>query len=306
MAIVGSSAPWHMSARIGTTVRSAILPILRLDVGEPIDSIVRQLNEWQPQILATYASMAGILADEQASGRLQITPQRIVSSAEVLSSTLRQRIQAVWGNIVFNQYGATEGGTFAVECESSYHLANGTEGHTRGLHLFEDLFIFEVVDHQNHPVPPGHYGDKVLLTVLFNHTQPLIRYELSDSVRMATMPCSCGCAFALIDNVQGREEEVLRFPGRTGGTVSVHPMVFYRILDATPASSWQVVKNGSKLRLRLSGDARKTQEQTIVKQVQAALEHQNVVSPDIEVEWVTDAERGTTGKATRILGTRIQ
>lgn len=304
MAIVGSCAPWHMSARVGTTVRSAVLPILRLDVGDPIDSIVQQLNAWQPQILATYASMAGILADEQASGRLQITPKRIVCSAEVLSSALRQRVQTVWGNIVFNQYGASEGGTFAVECDAPYRLSNGMEGHTRGLHLFEDLFILEVVDHQNRPVPPGHYGDKVLLTVLFNRTQPLIRYELSDKVRMATMSCSCGCAFALIDDVQGREEEVLRFPGRTGGMIAVHPMVFYRILDATPTSSWQVIQDGSILRLHLTGDARKIQTQTIVNTVQATLEQMDILCPTIVVKWISDAKRGATGKAARILSKR--
>jgi phenylacetate-CoA ligase len=74
MAVVASSTPWHMSARVGATVRSSWLPMLRLGVGEPLDSIVGQLNAWQPHLLATCASMAGIVAHEQASGRLQITP----------------------------------------------------------------------------------------------------------------------------------------------------------------------------------------------------------------------------------------
>ncbi len=305
IAVVASSTPWHISARIGITVRSSWLPMLRLDVGEPLASIVQQLNAWQPQVLATYASMAGILADEQVAGRLQIAPRRIVCSAEVLSSALRQRIQAAWGEIVFDQYGATEGGTFAVECESHYRSASGIGGHTRGLHLFEDLFVFEVVDHQNRPVPPGQYGDKVLLTVLFNRSQPLIRYELSDSVRMSDRPCSCGCAFALIDDVQGRTEEVLSFPSRTGGQVAVHPVVFYRILDAIPVSGWQVVQNGDMLYLRLSGDPGGINEPSLVNRVKQALERQNAVSPAIAVEWLAGVERGTTGKAPRIVRRKV-
>lgn len=304
MAIVASSAPWHMSALVGTTVRSGVLPILRLDVGAPIDSIVQQLNAQQPHIVATYATMAGILANEQTAKRLQIAPQRIVCTAEVLSSTLRQRIQTVWGDIVFNQYGATEGGAFAVECNSPYHVSNRHEGHARGMHLFEDLFVLEVVDRENQPVPPGQYGDKVLLTVLFNHTQPLIRYELSDRLRMATVPCSCGRALALIADVQGREEEVLRFPGRTGGTTAVHPMVFYRILDATSVRSWQVVQDGSTLYLRLTGDAGGIQEQALVNDVRAALDHQSVVPPAIVVQWPAEAERSLSGKAARIMSRR--
>ena len=56
------------------------------------------------------------------------------------------------------------------------------------MHLFEDLVITEVVDADNRPVPPGQYGAKVLVTVLFSRTLPLIRYEMSDSLQLARRP----------------------------------------------------------------------------------------------------------------------
>ena len=301
LAIVSTSTPWYMSARVGASAQSSLVPMLRLDVGEPLDTIVQKLNGWQPQVLATYASMAGILADEQTSGRLQIAPQRIVCTSEVLSSALRQRVQAVWGDIVYDQYGATEGGAFAAECKSRYRAPDNADGHTRGLHLFEDLYIFEVVDEHNHPVPPGQYGDKVLLTVLFNHTLPLIRYELTDRVRMATAPCSCGRAFSLIADIQGRREEVLRFPGRGGGTVAVHPMVFYRIFDAIPVAGWQVVQERTLLSLCLAEGTDRIDEQALINAVRDALERLDAVAPAIAVQWTTDVERGATGKAARIV-----
>lgn len=301
MAVISSATPWHMSARIGATVQSSWLPMLRLDVGEPVQSIVQQLNVYQPQILATYASMAGILSDEQRAGRLRIAPRRIVSSAEFLSHSLRQRIQAVWGDIVFDQYGATEGGTFAVECQSHHRMPSDLSGHSRGLHLFEDLFIFEVVDAQNHPVPPGEYGDKLLLTVLFNHSLPLIRYELSDSLRMSTAPCPCGCAFALIDHIRGRSENVLRFPGSNGGMVSVHPMLFYRIFDALPVRDWQVVQEHARLCLHLTDDVHLVHEQMVVSSVRDALLRLHAVVPEIVVRWTPDVARSITGKAVRIV-----
>ncbi|MEX1021165.1 MAG: AMP-binding protein [Litorilinea sp.] len=315
MAVVASSTPWHISARIGTTVRSSWLPMLRLDVGEPIDRIVEQLNAWQPHLLATYASMAAILAEEQAAGRLQIAPRRVVSSAEVLSPALRRRLQSVWGDIVFNQYGATEGGTFAVECESPYRSPQAAPDQTvadltesdradhprRGLHVFEDLFIFEVVDEHNRPVPPGQYGDKVLLTVLFNHAQPLIRYELSDRVRMSPLPCACGRGLALIDDIQGRREEILRFPGFGDHEIAVHPMVFYRILDATPVHGWQVIHTPDKLCLHLTGEPAKVDAPALIATVKQALAQLGAVPPPIEVEWSSSVARGTTGKAARIV-----
>ncbi len=303
MAVVASTTPWHMSARIGATVQSSWLPMLRLDVGEPVETIVRQLNAYQPQILATYASMAGILAEEQSTGRLNIAPQRVVSSAEVLSPALRLRLEAVWGNVVFNQYGATEGGTFAVECHAHHLTQWGASERSRGLHLFEDLYIFEVVDKWNRPVQPGEYGDKVLLTVLFNHTLPLIRYELNDSVCMSTTPCSCGCAFALIDHIQGRLENVLHFPDGRGETVAVHPMIFYRILDALPVKGWKVIQEDDRLCLQLNGKAHQVSEQALVIAVRDALAQLNAVVPEVVVTWVPDVERGSTGKVVRIVPT---
>ncbi len=301
MAIVASTTPWHISARVGASVRSSWLPMLRIDVGRPLASIVRQLNNWQPDVLITYASMARILADEQTAGRLQIAPQRIVNTAEVLSPALRRKLRAVWGDVVHDQYGATEGGTFAVQCASPRRASNGRERQTRGLHLFEDLFILEVVDQQNRPVPPGQYGDKVLLTVLFNHTQPLIRYELTDKIRLAPDPCSCGCRFQLIDDIQGRQEDILRFPHRQEGTVDVHPMVFYRILDAAPVASWQVVQENGKLTLHLDGAGDEFQESTLVNSVSTALQRLDAVVPPIIVDKTTGIERSTSGKTKRLI-----
>jgi phenylacetate-CoA ligase len=301
-AIVASAAPSHMSARVGATVRSSVLPILRLDVGEAVESIVAQLNAYQPQHVAIYASVAGILAMEQEAGRLRISPQRMVCTAEPLSAALRQRLQANWGNVVFDQYGASEGGAFAVECDSPHCSMGRADSQRRGLHLFEDLFIFEVVDRKNRPVAPGQFGDKILLTVLFNHTLPLIRYELKDSIRMATEPCPCGCALAMIDGIQGRSETVLHLPGRNGREqVAVHPMVFYRILDALPVQNWQVRQERGDLNLVLSGGRQGVNEQELIDSIQQALLRLHADLPAVRVTWKSNVMRGLTGKARRIV-----
>jgi phenylacetate-CoA ligase len=60
-----------------------------------------------------------------------------------------------------------------------------------GMHLFEDLLVPEVVDEDYRPVPPGVTGARLLVTVLFSRAIPLIRYEMTDRVRLATtQPCS--------------------------------------------------------------------------------------------------------------------
>lgn len=193
IASLASGNPWHMSAQIAKTLNSLfpmdlVMPMRVFDVSQPLAEIVRQLNDWQPAMLSGYASTIRILAEEQLGGRLHIHPHWIVPDTEVLT-------EDAWGHAPFTAYWATEGGDLAAE----------TSDHT-GLYLFEDSVIFEVVDEKYRPVPAGVYGDKLLITVLFSRTQPLIRYELSDSVRLAADTGSSSLPFARIDGIQGRTD----------------------------------------------------------------------------------------------------
>ena len=42
-----------------------------------------------------------------------------------------------------------------------------------------------MVDERNRPVPAGELGAKVLVTVPFSRTQPLLRYEMSDTIALS-------------------------------------------------------------------------------------------------------------------------
>lgn len=61
-----------------------------------------------------------------------------------------------------------------------------------------DLCIVELVGADNRPVTPGAPSAKVLVTNLYNVTQPLIRYEPTDTFTASPMPPStaiCGPAY---------------------------------------------------------------------------------------------------------------
>src|SRR5918994_629046 len=287
MAMVSSTTPWHQSARVGASVSSPWVPTLRIDSGDPLESIVERLNGFQPKVLVAYASMAHLLAEEQLASRLRISPGFVFGSSEVFTEQARRRIEEAWGRKPFEVYAATETAWIASECEQH-----------RGMHLFEDLVITEVVDEKNRPVPPGIYGEKVLVTVLFSRTMPLIRYEMSDSVRPASSPrCSCGRPFALIDGVQGRAEEVLRLPAASGGQIAVQPMVFHRVMDAVPAGGWQVVQGPEGLTVLLSGVRKDFADAALIDPLRRELEVQGVIVPPVKVRRVLNIPRTTVGKA---------
>lgn len=293
MAMVSSISSLHMSSRVGLTVQSPWISMLRLATTEPLPTIIQQLNDFQPDILVAYASMARILAEEQHAGRLQIKPIVIFTSSEVLTEETRRRVEDAWGKVLFNEYAATESGGLAAE--RSDH---------RGLYLFEDLVIFEVVDAENRPVPPGVYGDKVLLTALFKRTQPLIRYELHDSVRLASEPSLSESSFALIDSIQGRTEDTLYFLGAKGEEVAVHPNVFHQVMDTVPTNGWQVVQGGDGLTLLLSGLRETFDDEALVRQLRNALTQQGIVVPPIAVQQVAAIPKGAGGKAPLIKSNR--
>ncbi|MDD1677198.1 MAG: hypothetical protein LUQ40_05630, partial [Methanomicrobiales archaeon] len=206
LAVVSTTTPWHQSAAVGATLQSWFVPTLRLDSTEPTEKIVGALNRFQPELLVAYAGTAGLLAREQASGRLKIAPRSVFCASEVLTSETRRLIEHTWGIQPFNVYAATETAGIASECTDH-----------QGMQLYEDLVIVEVVDRENKPVSTGEYGEKILITVLFSRTIPLIRYEMSDSILLSQRKSGCGRPFAFIDDVQGRMEDTISLKGRSGG-----------------------------------------------------------------------------------------
>jgi putative adenylate-forming enzyme len=285
-ATVASSTSFHMSAQVNETAHSWWMPELHIAASRPIEVIIERLNSWQPEVLIAYATMARILADEQLAGRLQIRPRAVFTCSEVLTQETRRRIVQAWGERLFNQYAATESGSLAAECE-----------HHRGMHLMEDLVIFEVVDQNNRPVPPGAYGDKLLITVLGRRTQPLIRYELDDSVRLSLEPCPSGHPFTLIEDIQGRVEDVLSFPGVAGGVVQVQPLVFSQVMDTLPVSGWQVIQEVDGLRVLLSGVRGELKDEMLADTLRQALVEQEVFVPHVEVQRVPAIPKTVAGKA---------
>jgi phenylacetate-CoA ligase len=285
MAVVSSTAPWHQSARVAATLRSPLVDSHRLDAAAPPAQIVARLNELQPQVLVAYASMVRMLAEEQLAGRLQIAPQAVNSASEPLTAEGRVLAQRAWQVPPFDVYAATETGGIAAECEQ----------HT-GMHLFEDLVLAEVVDADGRPVPSGITGDRLLVTVLFSRTLPLIRYELTDRVRLATKACPCGRPFRLLAAVEGRTDDLLRLPGRDGTRRPVHPVVFHRALELVDAAGWQVRQDQDQLTVLVASPGPTFDAPSVQQAVAAGLEDAQVAPLAIRVVVVDAIPTGAAGK----------
>ncbi|WP_249051562.1 hypothetical protein [Cellulomonas fimi] len=188
-AVVSSTVPTHQSAVVGASLSSRMVPTLRLDARSDLAETIASLNSFRPDVLVGYASALRPLAIAQRQGRLHIAPRAVISASEVLTDRAAQEMAGAWRTRPFDVYASTETAGIASPCTS------GTR------HLYDDLVIVEPVDHAGDPVPAGSPGSRLLVTVLFSRTLPLIRYELSDRVTLSSSRCPCGRPFGVLERV---------------------------------------------------------------------------------------------------------
>lgn len=283
VAVVSSLNPTHQSAVVGASLASRLVPTLRLDATAPMGETISRLNAFGPRILVGYASALRPLAGEQLSGHLQIAPESVFSASEVLSEVARREMTRAWGSGPFDVYAATETAGISSPCTLGSR------------HTYDDLVIIEPVDDSGAPVAAGTTGARLWVTVLFSRTLPLIRYELSDQVTLAGGGCPCGRPFGLMAGVEGRSEDVLSLPSKTG-LVRVHPNVFHAVLDELGVAQWQVVHETGALRILLVATGAPIDKVGVRRSVEDALRASGVSQIRVEVEMVDSIPRTALGK----------
>ena len=290
-ALIAAGASWHYSARVGAALANRVAPALRLDAGTPLPELVERLNDWRPEAIATYPSVLRQLAAEQLAGRLAIPLAHVATSAEVLTDAVRSAVYRAWSIRIQDTYGATEYAPIASEC------LYGRK------HLFENGAIIEVVDDAGTHVPDGERGSRVLLTVFGRYVQPLIRYALSDLVQLSEQSCPCGRPYRVITAIDGREEDILEFPGPAGEVVAIHPNRFHDVLERVAVDAWQVEHGTAGLVVRLVGASTGTAA-AVESDMRRLFTTLCIDPPPVEVRLVAALERGASGKAPLVVSRR--
>ena len=289
-AVLSSRNPLHSSARVGASVNGPWMPVLRLDALDPLPEIVQKLNDFNPKNLIAYASMLHVLTGEASSGRLRIRPRVVISASEILSRETSERVKKAWNVSVNDVYAATEPAGMASPCPERHRS-----------HLYEDLVITEVVDENNGPVPNGTLGAKVLVTVLFSRTLPLIRYEMSDRISIGNSDCECGRPYKVMDHIEGRTEDSLVMPKISGGTLLIHPNTFHAVFESLPLDAWQVVQlRGSSVRVLVVPAAVVELEAIKVALLKEFARHE-ILDPQVSVEKVVSIPRTAIGKVKMVV-----
>ena len=240
LAVVISRPGFFPSAWVWRHLPEPMRPYVRLLYVPGNDpDLLEKLNDFRPTVLVSTPTTLDLLAAK--AGRLRVDAlEQVVPNSEMLTGAARARIAAAFRVPVLDTYA----------CGECLFLGNGCPTDT-GTHVNADWAVVEVVDEQGRAVPPGTLGHKVLLTNLANLTQPLVRYEVGDRLRMATTPCRCGSRLPRIEQVVGRAADV--FWVRSGD--GYRPLSAYPFQHALEhfrqVREWQATQEGrNRVRVR--------------------------------------------------------
>jgi len=148
----------------------------------------------------SYSLLIAEGADEDGSD-LRSLPLKVgLFGAEPWSERMRGEIESRLNIVALNVYGLSEviGPGVSVECNEK-----------KGMHIFEDHFIPEIIDPiSSQRLPEGEMGELVF-TCVTKEALPLIRYRTRDRTRLTREKCACGRTTARMERVIGRTDDMI-------------------------------------------------------------------------------------------------
>ena len=222
MALFGATEGHFTGVSIAVSSMSPPLHLLHIlkcfEINRPIAVTIAGLNEYQPDVIAGYATGLRVLAEKQLAGELRIRPRGIHSSGEPLLDADRAVIEEAFGKCVRNVYVSSE------------HMFMGLkEPGWTSMRLLEDDLIFEI------------YPDHALVTNLFNRALPLIRYRMNDVLTL--LDTSEHAPYRAISDIVGRVEQSAGFVNEHGVKDSISPHTINEI----------IIPHVSRFQLRITG-----------------------------------------------------
>jgi phenylacetate-CoA ligase len=166
------------------------------------------MQDFGPTILActpSYALFLAEVAEEMGADFKKMSLKAGIFGAEPWSDRMRSEIEKKLNLDAIDIYGLSEiiGPGVSAECVEA----------KKGLHVFEDHFIPEIINPETGEVLP--YGEKgeLVFTTITKEVFPVIRYRTRDISTLTLDECACGRTFVRMDRVSGRSDDMLIIRG---------------------------------------------------------------------------------------------
>lgn len=196
------------------------------------------MKDFGSTVLACTPSYTLYMAESAAEDGFKIEDLRLKAGffgAEPWSDNMRKEIERVWNIKAYDIYGLSEiiGPGVSSECSEQ-----------KGLHVWEDHFIPEIIDPATGEVLPFGEKGELVFTCITKEALPLIRYRTRDISILYPEPCICGRTHIRMNRVMGRTDDMLIIRG-----VNVFPSqiesVLLEIGDTEPHYQLIVDRDGN-------------------------------------------------------------
>jgi len=192
---------------------------------------------------ASYPMRIAEVAEELGIKPAELPVEKMLLGAEPWSDEMRNRIEETFEARTYDIPGLTEMGgvgTVGFECPLR-----------RGLHMWEDNYIVEVVDPKTGEVLDEGEEGEIVYTAINREAMPLIRYrsgEISEIVSKER--CECGIEHMTLRRIKGRTDDMIIHSG-----AKFYPSDVERILAGYGITQYKI-EVGSKVRVLFEGDSR--------------------------------------------------
>jgi phenylacetate-CoA ligase len=166
------------------------------------------MQDFGSTVLTCTPSYSLYLAEAAAEEGIDIREFKLrvgIFGAEPWSDSMRQEIEQKLNIKAIDIYGLSEilGPGVAIECIEAQ----------KGLHIWEDHFIPEIINPDTGEVlPHGDHGELVITTIT-KEGIPMIRYRTRDITRIIEEPCVCGRTHLRLARMSGRSDDMLIIRG---------------------------------------------------------------------------------------------
>ena len=172
---------------------------------------IKRLNDINPDVLIAQPSVLRLICEKISSGIIKISPQKVISVAEVLTKEDKEYFQDIFSVKIDQVYQCAEG-FLAYTCKYGY------------LHFNEDFLIIEK-KYLNDEKTKFH----PIITDLIRRKQPIVRYELNDIITERNN-CKCGSKFIAIEKIEGRSDDTFRLKNIHNQKIIIFPDLLRRMI----------------------------------------------------------------------------
>lgn len=218
---------------------------------------IELMHEHRAQVLLSTPGLA-LAVTEAVEADPALRPPELragIFGGDGWSRALRQRIESGLQIRAHDTYGLSEiiGPGVAHACSER-----------RGLHLYTDAFLFEVLEPVDGvPLTPQTTGELVL-TSLAHEASPRLRYRTGDRVEIDATPCACGRTTPRITNVV-RSDDIRVYAGRALAPNDIEAALLE--VDAAAGTFRVVAPERQQERLCLEIEARADAHKDLGRQV---------------------------------------